>query len=438
MLTRDAAKAIFDKLMAQVNHYATAIIGENEQNTTRFANSEISQNVAITDINLSLTVYDGKKSATCSTNVMTDEGLKQLAQDAESLLTHVPEGEFEAFPFSTESVIEITPDGKLAAAFGTAERAEYVKDGVALVESGYTASGALNLNRYTIAVGNSNGDFRYCAYDNVTFNTVVTHEDGTAGGRECCSLTTPPDILSCFKNAQATAKSARNPVEPVLGAHTVILSPLAFADLASFVCYMLNAKAVEDGASFAIGKLGQKVFGDNLTIRDEVGHPDLRPMFFDAEGNARRPLTLIEKGEVASYLYDNVLAAKHKTASTGHAVGYGQGGYPANLVIDAGDKSMEEIIASTDKGIYINEFHYTNFVNARNLQITGLTRNGAFLIENGKLTTPMATVRFTESMLDAFSNITAISSERELIGTWGGAALVPGVRIENFHFTSKP
>lgn len=97
---------------------------------------------------------------------------------------------------------------------------------------------------------------------------------------------------------------------------------------------------------------------------------------------------------------------------------------------------MEEIIASTPRGIFINEFHYTNFVNPRNLQITGLTRNGAFLIEDGKITSPISTVRFTESLLNAFNNITAVSCEQEKVSGMG-IKLMPGVRIENFHFTSK-
>ena len=436
MLSKEAARQIFDKTMAHVKHYAVAVLYAGESNITRFANSEISQNVSITDGKLALTVYDGKKSATASTNVMTDEGLKKLAQDAENLLQFVPDGEFEAFPFSQEAIKDIPVGDSLLKAFGVEERARFVKDGIAVVEPGFTAAGALDFTRVAIAIGDSKKAFRYAASDSVTFNTVVTHEDGTAGAGECISYTDVPDILGAFKKAQNTAKAARNTVSPELGAHTVVLSPLAFADLMSFVCMMLNAKYVDDGASFAIGKLGQKVFGENLTVRDEAGHPALRPLLFDLDGNPRRPTTLIDKGVVSSYLYNNEMAARHNVPSTGHSIG-NEGGFPMNVVIEPGDKSMEEIISSTKKGIYINEFHYTNFVNARNLQITGLTRNGAFLIEDGKLTKPMATVRFTESMLDALCNITAISKDRELVSGWA-ASLVPGVRIENFHFTSKP
>ena len=438
MLNKSAAQAITQKLTSYVNHYATVNINDTSQGTTRFANSEISQNVTISDTTVSLTVYDGKKEATCATNVLTDEGLKQLAQDAEAMLAYVPEGEFEAFTMSQEPVAERPCSGELAAAFDVKARAEYIKEGVSHVAKGFTASGALNLNRHAIAVGDSRGAFRYAAYDQVGFNTVVTHEDGADGAGECFSYTGVPDIIAQFKKAQATSQAARNPISPELGAHTVVLSPYALGDLVTFMSMMLGADFVDDGSSFAIGKLGQKVFGDNFTVVDDVNCPCSRPMFFDYEGTPRQKVALVDKGVVSSYLYDNKLAARHKVQNTGHAItNKGRGGYPGNLQVAGGNQSLDEIIASTEKGIFINEFHYTNFVNPRTLQVTGLTRNGTFLIENGKLTKPLSTVRFTQSLLDAFNAITAISSERVLVGGYFGALLVPGARIDGFHFTSK-
>jgi predicted Zn-dependent protease len=424
------------KITSETKHYAQVRIHENQQGTTRFANSEISQNVTITDTSVTLTLFDGKKEATASTNILTDEGLTGLVRDAETLLAHVPEGEFEAFPFSQEPIKEGAYSDALAKAFGVAERAAYIKEGIGHVEGGYTAAGALTLTRQRVAIGDSKGAFRCAAYDDISFNTVVTHTDGTVGAGECCSYTDIPDITAQFKKAQATAKAGHNPVSLELGAHTVVLSPVAYGDLMYFTGMMLNAKNVDDGVSFAAGKLGQKVFGENVTLRDDAFHPELRPLYFDLEGNPRRPLTLIEKGVVKAYLYDNKRAHKHGVAPTGHFAGP-PGGYPFNMLVDAGDMSLDEIIATTKKGIFINEFHYTNFVNPRNLQITGLTRNGTFLIEDGRLTSPISTVRFTESMLDAFNNITAISRERERV-TGIGIALMPAVRIEGFHFTSKP
>jgi len=441
MLNKQTAKAITEKLTSYVKHYATVNIMTTSNGTTRFANSEISQNITISDTNISLTVYDGKKEATCSTNVLTDEGLKQLANDAQAMLAFVPEGEFEIFPMSQEPVGERPCTGELATAFDATARAAYIKEGVAHVKDGFTAAGALNLNRHGIAAGDSKGAFRYATYDQVTFNTVVTHKDGTAGAGECCSYTTVPDVIAEFKKAQATATAAMGAVSPELGAHTVVLSPLAFADLASYMCYMMGADSIEDGTSFAIGKMGQRFFGENLTMIDDVNCPCSRPVFFDYEGTPRSTVTVVDKGVVnaSSFLYDNKLSAKHKVPNTGHAyTNKGRGGFPLNLQVLGGEQSLEEIIASTEKGVFINEFHYTNFVNPKTLQLTGLTRNGTFLIENGKLTKPIATVRFTESLLDAFNAITAISKERTLVAGYMGATLAPAARIEGFHFTSKP
>jgi len=437
MLNKSDAKNLITKITASTKYYAVAMLAASEQGTTRFANSEISQNVTITNGTMSLTLYDGKKQVTCTTNALIEAGMEQLVRDAEYMLQAVPEGEFGAFLFSTEEIPERDTANNLAVTFDAKGRVALIKEGVAHLEVGYTASGALTLNSNVVAVGNSDGGFRYAAYDSVTFNTVVTHQDGTDGAGECTSYTNVPDIVGVFKKAQATSKAARNPVEPQLGWFTVVLSPNAFADLINFTAMSLNAKSVEMGISFASGKLGEKVFGENLTFCDDANHPDLMPVPFDNEGNPRRQLSLVDKGVVNAYTYDNKTAARAGTQSTGHSGGM-FGPTPRNIVVAGGEQSMDEIIANTENGIYINELHYTNFVNSRNLQITGLTRNGTFLIENGQITKPIATVRFTESMLDAFNNITAISNERELVAGYVGAALVPGVRIENFHFTSKP
>lgn len=439
MLNKQAAQNITEKLSAYTQHYATILITDNEQGTTRFANSEISQNVSISDATVSLTVYDGKKEATCTTNVLTDEGLRKLANDAEAILPFVPDGEFEAFPFSTDPVPDATNDERLVPAFDVASRAALIKKGVETLSDGYTAAGALTLDQSVYAIANNRGAFRYAAIDGIQFNTVVTHADGAAGGGECNSYSLDDlDIDAAFAKAQQTARLARDPVSVDIGAYTVVLSPLAFGDLLSYATYLLNVKCVDDGISFAIGKMGEKVFGENISIYDDVRHPGTLPLYFDYEGNVRKPVTLVENGVIKSLLYDNKTAARHKTHSTGHALSNkGYGGYPLNLVVNGGDRSLQDIIADTEKGIFINEFHYTNFVNPRALQLTGLTRNGAFLIENGKLGRAISTMRFTQNLIESLNAVTAISAERAKVNGFGALSMVPAVRIEGFHFTSK-
>jgi len=369
---------------------------------------------------------------------LSEEGLKALVQDAEALLAFVPEGEFEPFIMPQEATCEANPDGTLAEAFGVSQRAAKIKEGIGKAGAGFTAAGALALERHVIAAGDTKGAFHYTAYDKVAFNTVFTHADGSAGAGACCSCTEIPDIAASFDKANATAAAACDPVGIDLGAYNVVLSPVAFGDLIEFATIMMGAESVEDGSSFAIGKLGERVFGENLTIRDDATNPDLLPLRFDYEGTARKTLDLVNKGVVCSCLYDNKLAARHNAENTGHAVSNkGQGGYASNVIVEGGDQTIAEIISAVDSGIYINEFHYTNFVNPRQLQITGLTRNGTFLIENGIVTKPITTMRFTISLLDAFNAIKSISKEREKVSGYFGISLIPAVRIDNFRFTSK-
>ena len=437
MLNRETAKAIVKTVSESTGHYATVNIGEIESGVTRFANSEITQNVSISDTSISVTVYDGKKEATCSTNDVSSDGIKALVKDTIALLAFVPEGEYEPFEMSQEPVAESAPDGMLAEAFGISQRAEIIKNGIGKAGDGFTAAGALTLTRSVVALGDTKGAFRYTAYDKVSFNTVFTHEDGAAGAGECCSYTAIPDIAAEFEKAAATAAAARNPVSIEPGAYKVVLTPGAFGNLVQFAAYMMGAESVEDGDSFTIGKIGERVFGENLTITDDALNPELRPLLFDYESTPRKTVSLIDKGIVRTCLYDNKLAARHKTENTGHAVSNkGRGGYPVNIIVEAGDNSMDDIISSVDSGVYINEFHYTNFVNPRRLQITGLTRNGTFLIENGKITKPITTMRFTVSLLDIFNDILAISKDQAKIAGYS-ISLIPAVCIDNFIFTSK-
>ena len=208
------------------------------------------------------------------------------------------------------------------------------------------------------------------------------------------------------------------------------------AELASFVAYGLNGEEFLSGESFATGKLGQKLMGENVTIRDDVNNPLTFQCYFDAEGHRRTPVTLIDKGVAETVLHDSKTALKAGCRPTGHAIGNkGNGGIPFNLVMEGGGSSLEEMIASTQKGILVTHFHYTNFVNQALAQVTGLTRDGTFMIEDGKIAYPIRNMRFTQSMLEAFCNITELSRDRGRIALWGGPAIIPAAKIERFHFT---
>jgi predicted Zn-dependent protease len=438
MTDKENARALIHKIGSQTKHYATVVLSEANRRTTRFANSEITQSIAASDATVTLTLHNGKKEATCTTNVLTDEGLRKLVQSAEDRLPFVPAGEHEAFVMSAGEAREAVASPRLAAAFGTHERVAIIKAGVDALEEGFAAAGALSLDNHGTAVGDNRGAFRYGAYSMVCFNTVVTHQSGAAGGAQCGSVDDVPDIAAAFCKAQATAKKAVNPIEIQPGVYTVVLSPYALCDLMEFVAHSLNAKEVCDGRSFAVGQLGTKLFGDNISLKDDVHHSGTLPMYFDVEGNVRKAVHLIDRGVVNALLYDNKTAAACQTASTGHAqTNKGHGGFALNLVLKGGTKTLDEIIAHTQRGIFVSELHYTNFVNPRALQITGLTRNGTFLIENGKLTRPVATLRFTQDLIQSLNQVTAFSVDRAKIVSPYGVSFMPGARLEGFCFSGK-
>ena len=442
-LSKDKARQIIETLASYSKNHAFVSIHDNGERLTRYANSEIHQNVEVDDTIVRLTLWAGKKSATCRTNVFDEESLKKLAADTEAMLAHAPEGEYEQPPLAppySDDVPETPNDNRLGQKFDIKGRAEAVKGCVKSLGPDYTASGVLSLDRQVSALGDSSGLFRYYAFDSVNFEAVVTHKDGETGfGAVETNNLDNCDIDGAFKIAYEKAKSASKapPAFADLGAYTVVLEPAAVADLLRFMLIGLNGSRCQKGLSFASGLLGQKVFGENLTIRDDVNNKATFQRFFDAEGYPRKPLTLVEKGVIKNIVHCSKTAKEAGVNPTGHSIGSsGDGGFPLNVIMEGGTSSLPEMIAGVKKGILVTHFHYCNFVNPKTLQVTGLTRDGTFMIENGAVTTALRNMRFTESLLNAFSNIRALSKELSPVGFFGGPALMPAAVIEDFHFTS--
>jgi len=354
------------------------------------------------------------------------------------MLKHAPEGEFEPVQPPVEPIPETANDERLSKAYGIKGRADAVKRCISSLDPDYTTAGVLSLTNNMRAFGNRSGLFHYYQFDSVNFEAVVTHKDGDTGfGALETNNPDTCDIGAAFKTAYDKARNAIGPVFTDLGAYTVVLEPAAVADLLMFMLIGLNGARYQKGLSFASGLLGQKVFGENVTIRDDVTNPATFQRFFDAEGFRRQPLALVENGVLKNVLYCSKTAQKDNAQPTGHSVGSsGDGGYPLNVVMEGGDSSLPEMISSVKKGILVTHFHYCNYVNPKVLQVTGLTRDGTFMIEDGRVTSPLRNMRFTESLINAFSNITALSRDVRPVPFLSGPALLPAVVIKDFHFTS--
>lgn len=448
MLCKTEARAIVDRLVAYTDHYAIVNIYDNGERVTRFANSEIIHNVDVEDLIIALTVHDGRAETTCSTNHYDEKSLRELALRADRTLSLMPaeEGFIGLGWHESEEVPESINDARLSEVFDVRGRVEMIKACVDTLDDDFTAAGIFSLHKNMHAVGTSDGRFLYHYADYVYFDTTVTHRGGATGYGDMTAINLDfCDIEGTFKLAYDKSKASRDPIYADVGPYTVILEPAAVDGLLRFIATGLSGDSYLDGTSFASGQLGKKCFGDNITLRDDVHNPLLIQCFFDAEGFKRKPLTLIRRGVVEAIAHDSRSSRKAGVQPKGHALGqvrgsshpssmifYANGGYPLNLVMEGGDSSLEEMIASTEKGILVTHFHYMNYVDPVTAQVTGLTRDGTFLIEDGIIRQPIHNMRFTESMLNTFSKVTALSQQRKSFGR----SLVPAIRALDFHFTS--
>ena len=467
-MDRDMAVSLVKKLTSYTKYYGVVNIVGASQGVTRFARSEISQNVNQYDISISLTLHDGSKEATCTTNVLDNEGLKKLAEDTENLLAAAPHSSFSMVPWQRPSMRTAENDDDLAVLYNARGRVEAIKEGVSMLNDNYSAAGALTLERKIAAYGNSESqddEILFSSLDNVQFNTVVSCDaagrSGDAGrsdaagrsgtaGKPSTSGTSGADgsgecishkfgglnIMEQFSKAKRRADLGTNPITIDGGKYTVILTPQAMGDLVFYITWSLNAKRVAEGLSFCNGNLPKApAFAENISIYDDVNDPRVFPLYFDYEGHKRRSLPLIEKGNVKNLLFDNKTSQLMGARQTGHAVSNkGIGGFSLHTVMLGGDSTIDDMIKNTERGLFVSELHYTNFVNPRALQVTGLTRNGTFLIENGKITLAVNTMRFTQNLLEAFNNISALSKELTIINGGGWAHVMPAAKIEGMTF----
>ncbi len=220
-----------------------------------------------------------------------------------------------------------------------------------------------------------------------------------------------------------------------------MLTPEAVSDLVGFLAYVgFSAKAFAEERSFMSGKLGQQIMSPGVTITDDALAANAIGLSFDFEGQPKRSVDLIKDGVANAIVTDSYWAAKMQSENTGHALPApnAHGPLPLNLAMAPGDASIDELIGSVDRGIYVTRFHYVNVEEPLPVTLTGMTRDGTFLIENGKLARPLKNQRFTQSVIEAFSRVGGITAERQYSGSeFLGHAYVPGMLLESFTFTGQ-
>ncbi len=241
--------------------------------------------------------------------------------------------------------------------------------------------------------------------------------------------------------AAAKARTASDPTDLEPGRYEVVLEPACVADVLGFLfLYGFNARAVQEGRSFA--QIGEAQFDTALTLRDDVADAGQIGLGFDPEGTLKHAVTVVDRGVTAALLHDRRTAAKAGAASTGHAQGPGPwvpGAAPSNVVLEPGARPAHELVASVRRGLLVTDLWYTRILDPRTQVVTGLTRNGVWLVEDGRIVRPVRNLRFTQSYLDALAPgaVLGVSSDRSLVidRDDGPAMLVPALHLASWNFT---
>ena len=418
---------------------AEALVVAGDAALTRFANSEIHQNVASSEVFVNLRFVQGRRVGVASSGRVDAEGIRALVERAAAITANVEELEdWAGLPEAgaAEPLPAAWSDGTASAS--PELRAEGARAVIAAAdEAGVTAFGSFSTEAEAVAVATTRG---VRAAERRTSSQLLTvtmgPDNGTGYAEQAAVDATLIDTSAIGREAAGRARASAKPVDIAPGDYPVVLLHYAVVDLVDMLGYLgFSALAVEEDRSF--WEPGRRVASPLVTLTDDARDPAGVPMGFDAEGVPKQRLSLLDAGVCRDLAYDAQTAARAGRASTGHGLPAPNtyGPFPTNMVMAAGDTPANELVGGLDRGLLVTRFHYTNPVHSKKVIITGMTRDGTFLVEGGRIVGPVRNLRFTMSYLDALANVEAVSRERRCLRGFLGASVVPSLRLSSFTFT---
>lgn len=439
-LSRQDAESLTKRVlgMAKAEQTRVSVVGSLRGNT-RYAVNQISSCGDNTNVMVSIRSTFGTRSASTTTNKLDDASLKAAVDMSERLARLAPEDPesmpelgpetYDDSPGWSAVTASLDPAGRASAVRAVTEPSRAAK----LAATGYIESDA-----QAHAIATNKGLFAYGRFTAASMTTTVRAPDGSASGWAGASHTDwsriGPEALGA--RAIEKARASRNPVAIEPGRYTVVLEPTAVGNLVQLLAFALNARAADEGRSFFTkpgggNKIGLKVVDERVTLTSDPLDPDAAALPFTPEGAPARKTTWIENGIVRNLAYDRYWAQKQGKEAT-PLIG--------SLKMSGGTSSMEELIASTQRGILVTRFWYIRPVDPRTVLYTGLTRDGTFLIEDGKITKAVKNLRYNESPVFMLNNLDAMGPSVRVSasedGSPGFAIVVPPIKAHDFNFTS--
>ncbi|HDP36873.1 MAG TPA: TldD/PmbA family protein [Candidatus Atribacteria bacterium] len=439
----NSGKELINKVKYFLKNYGFEIIAsEDRSELTRFAESYIHQNVAETNLNLTVKVINKDRIGVVQMNSIDDHTLSKNIEKAIEVTKITPKLDYHYQLLKPQSYKIKSKYSKDTANFNPLNRAQLVSQLIKEVNKReYKAAGAFKTEESTLLVANSEGVFAFDQGTKVDFNCVITRDNSTAHALFIDSDINNFNINKIIDELLGTALKNVEQIEIDPGVYTVILSPEAVAEILNYTGYTaFNGKTIMESKSFVCHNQGKKIFPETITVSDDPFDELTMPIPFDLVGYPREKIDLIENGVIKDGVYDHLTALKYNRKCTGNTLPPEQasfGALPFNLVMKEGNNSVEEMISSTKKGIYISRFHYVNILNPMSVQLTGMTRDGTFLIEDGKLGRAIKNMRFNTSVVDMLKAVDMISKERQTKPGFIGPTVAPYLRTNNFTFSSK-
>jgi len=459
MLTRDHAGEIFDRIKKLSSADEVEVLFSGARFAlTRFANNTIHQNVEDENHVVSVRTTLNQRTARATINKFDDDSLRRVVESSEALakvqhpdpdLLPVPDAREAAR--NRESSIQLPPRHfEQTAAITPQLRAEGVKNIVEVAQKHkLTTAGIYSTSESVEGIFNSRGLSAWHTQTLAEVSITMLAADSSGWRKFNSPDVSNLDPLDMAETAAKKAVDSAHPAEIPAGKYTVILEPSAALDIVGFMFWDYSGIAILDQRSFLTGRIGSKLFGDNITIWDDVAHPLQTGSFFDGEGMWRKRLPLVEKGVVKRVGYARATAERMKRSeykdkvgpieATGHGLPLPNeiGEMPVNIVFAApqNPQTLAQMVASTERGVLVTRLWYIREVDPYEKIVTGMTRDGTFLVENGEVKQGVRNFRFNQSLIHMLSNVEAMSAPGRACGEESFDMVVPAMKIGDFNFT---
>ena len=462
MLTKDQAGAAF----AKIRKYSTAdeveaLFYGGKSALTRFANNTIHQNVAEENYGISVRTVFGGRTARASTNKLDDESLKRLVQASESIAkVQHPDADLLPVPDSREANAACAGAHSRAtiptryfeqtAAVTPEQRAQGVAKIVGVAQRHkLTTAGIFSGSEAVEGIFNSRGLSDWHTQTSAEISVTMLAGDSSGWQKSNSPNVAHLDAVVLAETAARKASESARPREIAAGKYTVILEPAAVLDIVGFMFFDFGGMAILDQRSFLNNRVETELFGKNINITDDVAHPLQSGAPFDGEGVRRQRVQLVENGNVKRLVYARATAEKMKKseykdkvgpiAPTGHGfpIPNEMGEAPMNIVFSAPQdaKTIEQMIASTERGMLVTRLWYIREVDPYEKILTGMTRDGTFYLENGKIQYGVRNFRFNESLIHMLSNVEEMGTPVRASGEESFDMVVPPMKVREFNFT---